>query len=127
VFSLLDTVGCDPRSYLLVYQPHSSRAAWWTRSLDPRFAHVEVWRRLDEGIYLTLQPFHDYLVTDLVEGEPNGVVQRVVARRPQGLPMFPIGVKTCVSVAKAMLGIRAAWVLTPYQLHKYVAAHGGVV
>lgn len=127
MLSLLDTVGCSPLDYLLVYQPASPRAAWWTRALHPLFSHVEVWRRLDDGIYITVSPFHDFLECNIVEGDPTGLVQRVTARRPHGTPMFPLGVKTCVSVAKSMLGIRAAWILTPLQLHNYVAHRRGIV
>lgn len=33
---------------------------------------------------------------------------------------------TCVTVVKGVLGIRARWVLTPYQLYKYLLKNGGV-
>lgn len=127
MLSLLDTVGCNPCDYLLVYQQRGERSAWWTRALSPRFAHVEVWRSLGDGAYLAVQPFHDCLSADITFAEPDGVVQRVVARRQRGGVMFPVGVKTCVSVAKAMLGVRAAWIVTPWQLFRYVESRKGVV
>ena len=42
-------------------------------------------------------------------------------------PMFPAGLKTCVSVVKAVIGVRNAFVLTPRQLYNYVDKRGGIV
>lgn len=30
----------------------------------------------------------------------------------------PVGLQTCVGLAKAMLGVRAPWVITPWQLYR---------
>lgn len=127
MFSLADSVGCDPKNFLLVYNARCETSAWWTKFLDPRMAHVEVWYDLGQGFYLALQPFHDRLEFSLVEGCPQGLVQRVTARRVTGKLLFPFGVKTCVSVAKATLGINAPAVITPRQLFKHVENNQGVV
>lgn len=125
--SLLDLAGCDPIDYLLVYQKPESAHTWWTRRLHPQFAHVEVYREIEPGLYFATQPCHDYLVTNVVDRLPAGRIQRVTALRRRGNAMWPVGLKTCVTIAKAMLGVRAAWVITPKQLYGYVAARGGTV
>lgn len=125
--SLLDTIGDRPQDFLLVYSSNSPRLAWFTRFVDPEFEHVELWQSIGEGYHLCLRPYHDHLVQEIVHGEPEGVVQRVRARRRSRSAMFPLGLKTCVSVVKAMLGIRNAFILTPRQLHRYVEKRKGVV
>lgn len=126
--SLLDTEGCDPANFVLVYKRASDEAAFWTKWLDARFAHVELWRPLGDDLYLTLEPYHDYLVTRVVEGLPDAqVYQRVTARRRRGMPLVPFGLKTCVSVVKAALGLRAAWIITPKQLFNHIEKRRGIV
>ena len=125
--SLLDTVGLSPARFLLVYTPANSLSPWWVRPFDSKLSHVDVWKDLGQGFYLVLSPFHDYLSFELVEGEPQGIVQPVTAMRRQGTAMFPFGFKTCVSVAKATLGIKDIRVQTSRQLFRYVQQHRGVV
>lgn len=125
--SLIDTIGDRPIDYLLVYSSNSPRLAWFTRFVDREFEHVEIWQPLGLGYYLALRPYHDHVTFELVAGEPSGTVQRVRARRRSRAAMFPLGLKTCVSVAKAVVGIRNAFILTPRQLFRYVEKHRGVV
>lgn len=127
MLSLLDTAGCMPVQYLLVYPREGQRRAWWTFFLPDGLDHVDLWRPLGQGFYLVLAAYHDCVSMELVEGEPSGLVQRVTARRPRGKAMFPAGLKTCVTIAKAALGIRAPWVITPRQLYRYVQKRDGIV
>lgn len=128
MLSLLDLADCNPCEFVLVYTRREPDAAFWTRWLHPDFAHVEIWRSIGEDMYLTLEPFHDYLAIGLAEGLPaDAICQRVTARRRRGTPLVPVGVKTCVSVVKAALGLRAAWILTPKQLYEYIKNKKGVV
>lgn len=124
----LDGIDVDRTAlYLLVYQPRAEGWPWWSALVGDAFAHVEVWWLLGDDYYVAVRPYHQYLTVDIMQGPPEGRVQEVVARRLHDSTMFPLGLKTCVSVAKAMLGIRAAWVVTPRQLHNYVAKRNGVV
>lgn len=125
--SLLDCEGCEPVRYLLMYSPHCETSAWWTRWLHKDFAHVEILRLVEPGLYIGVLPFHDYLMVEVVEGAPTGVLQNVTAKRKRGVAMWPFGLKTCVSVAKSMLGVRAAGVVTPMQLYKYIEKRNGIV
>ena len=116
--------------YLLVYSYRTdATTAWWARWLTGTrdFSHVEIWWRLGEGYYVAIRPFHHYLMADVMCGEPSGTVQKVTAMRRHRTPMFPAGLKTCVTVAKAVVGIRNAFVLTPRQLYNYVDKRGGIV
>lgn len=114
--------------YLLVYTYRSeATTAWWARWFTRDFSHVEIWWELGEGYWVAIQPFHHYLEANVMQGEPHGVVQRVTAMRRHRRPMFPMGLKTCVTVAKAVVGIRNAFVLTPRQLYNYVEKRGGIV
>ncbi len=113
--------------YLLVYQPRCETTAWWARLIARDFSHVEIWWSIGDGYYVAIQPFHHYLEANVMHGEPTGVVQRVTAMRRSRTPMVPFGLKTCVTVAKAVVGIRNAFVLTPKQLFNYVEKRGGVV
>lgn len=128
--SLLDLEGCDPIKYTVVYSPRTSTSAWWTAGLEEGFAHVEVWRRIEPGFYHVIQPFCDYIALGVVEAEPyqlGGDYQEVTARRRMGRPIFPVGLKTCVSLVKAVLAVHAPLVITPYQLYKYIKDRNGVV
>lgn len=126
--SLLDLQGCNPCKFVLVYTKREETAAFWTKWLHSDFSHVEIWKPIGDGLYLTLEPFHDYLVTGLAEGLPQeAICQDVTARRPTGTPLFPFGLKTCVSVVKAALGLRAAWIITPKQLFTHIQSRRGLV
>lgn len=127
----------DPAEFALVYPPAEESTAWWARWVGRRsgFVHVEAWWRLGEidGLewWCAIRPYHDYLAAEMVRGPPESIegarVQRVVAARRRGTPLFPAGLKTCVSVVKAALGIRAAWIITPQQLYDYVERRNGYV
>lgn len=116
-----------PERYVLVFSPRAGTSAWWTRWLHKDFVHVELLQEIEPGLYLGILPFHDYLRFEVLEGKPTGTLQEVLATRESLRAMFPIGLKTCTSVAKAVLGIRKPWIITPRQLFKYVESRGGVV
>jgi len=117
----------SPADFLLVYSPAEVKFPWWTRFADRTLAHVDVWIPLEYDCFLVLQAQHDFLQASVTAEAPTGVVQKVHAQRLMGVAMFPLGVKTCVSVAKAVLGIRDIRVLTPRQLFTYVEKRKGVV
>lgn len=115
-------------NYLLVYLPRSETTAWWARWFTTRdFAHVEIWWSIGDGFYTAIRPYHHFLVVDIMQGEPEGVIQSVRAERRHRWPMLPFGMKTCVTVAKAVVGIRDARIITPRQLFNYVEKRKGVL
>lgn len=112
--------------YLVVYYRAQPTSAWWTRLIDQRFVHVEVWWHLGDDYWVAVRPNHSHMTCDVMIGAPrvgeNSVtkLQTVTCLRQATTPMLPIGMKTCVTVVKAVLGVRAAWVLTPKQLYRHI-------
>jgi hypothetical protein len=139
--SLLDTPNYKTRTWYLVYH-HREPYRWWTNFLEPGFRHVELTRPLYYGPgvndvgWLNVLPTFEMLDIELSGNPtppwvrcPDSTVQKVTGARLLTTLHTPIdlGPVTCVSIAKAMLGIRAFWVKTPYQLYKFLKKRGGVV
>ena len=125
--------GLGPAEYLVVYYERESTSAWWTRWVDDAFAHVEVWWHLGEGYWVALRPNHSHVTCDIMVGAPvpgenrATAVQSVRCERSAQTPMRPFGMKTCVSIVKAVLGVRSARVQTPKQLYDYITKRGYVI
>lgn len=127
----MESVGClkgeAPAEFLLAYSCTDGVSPWWARWADSELAHVEIWQPVGDGCYITVKPMFDCLWIELEGREPSGIVQRVWARRPLGYAMMPLGVRTCVTVAKSMLGIRNWRVQTPRQLYNFIRRCNGQV
>lgn len=114
-------------TYHVVFYESKGTSAWWTRGLDQRYVHVEVWWHIGDDYWVAVRPNHCYLACDVMQGAPrvgeNGVsgVHAVEALRSRTSPMVPVGLKTCVTVVKSVIGLRAAWILTPRQLQHYLS------
>ena len=80
--------------------------------IDPRASTV--------GLELTGRVVPDTMERQLRDN--SHAIQRVSTVKGKGF--FPIGLFTCVSLFKKLLGIRAWWVLTPYQLYNYINKRG---
>jgi hypothetical protein len=126
--SILDTDN-RPRQYAVVF--HSvKREGWFWRMLKPGFQHVQIWLSLTEGQWVQLDGCLEGLFVTPRETAPwfeveadEGVTILTVQRPPLPAKVrepFHIGPITCVDLAKAVLGIRAPFVRTPYQLYKYL-------
>jgi hypothetical protein len=101
----------------------------WLQWLKPGFRHCFV--ALDDGIeWLTVDPLLHRLeirasrlpsAFDLA-AEYRRMELAVVEVIPAPVPLLraPFGLFTCVETAKRLLGIRARWVLTPWQLHRWL-------
>lgn len=113
--------------YSVVYYANRGESAWWARFTHREFTHVEVWWDLGEDYWVALRPNYCFVTCDIMRGAPvagtNEIsqVQRVECGRSATRPMFPLGMKTCVTFVKAVLGVRAAWVVTPRQLFSYIS------
>lgn len=112
-------------AYLVFYDRDEGRGGWW-RLLKPGFRHVEVWTF--NGIFwLRVDPAMEHLHVTADVGPPWKSlahlnpkvlrVQRAVPARKVRDPFF-VGPVTCVEIAKACIGLRDAFVRTPYQLYK---------
>lgn len=102
----------------------------WLRWLRPGFRHCFV--AVDDGIeWLTVDPLLHRLEIR-ASGLPSAFDLAAEYRRmalavlevvpaPVPLRRAPLGLFTCVETAKRLLGIRARWVLTPWQLHGWLS------
>ena len=123
----------DAVEWWLLYRDVSPN--WWWRGLKPGFQHVQAIRR--EGPYwLRVDPHIEFTDIELVRSSlpphqlvPGTTCQRVVAlRRLQRLRVPTIlAPATCVEQVKELLGIRAWWLVTPWQLFTYVRKREGVL
>lgn len=101
----------------------------WLQWLKPGFRHCFV--AVDDGTeWLTVDPLLHRLeirasrlpsAFDLA-AEYRRMELDVVEVIPAPVPLLraPFGLFTCVETAKRLLGIRARWVLTPWQLHRWL-------
>lgn len=107
---------------------------WWTRIVSPDFAHVfalkwagDQWLMVHPRIgYLEVQalPYYDeqdidQIVQDLEIDHTHKVGFERLNKQRTRTPWL-LWVWTCTEQVKALLGIRAVWVFTPRQLHRYV-------
>lgn len=127
--SLLDTAGKLPVDVWLVFRDlpdWRTRSPLW-RLLKPGFQHVEAWRH-DDGIWIRIEPCFEFLTTEAHvvppwEFLPASVhptflqVKRWVPQHALREPFF-FGPWTCVEIVKAVIGLRAPFVRTPWQLYK---------
>jgi hypothetical protein len=113
---------------LLVFSGRTGVA--WLRWLRPGFRHCFV--AVDDGAgWLTVDTLLHRLevratglpsVFDLAgEYRRMGLTVTEVVPAPVPLRRAPVGLFTCVETAKRLLGIRASWVITPWQLHRLVS------
>lgn len=105
----------------------ANQGRWWARFLEPGFGHVSILILL-HGQWTLIRPLYGF--TDVVscpyqEGDiPQTMicdqqaliipVERDNSEDLRGL----VGLQTCVSTAKALMGVRWPWIITPYQLYK---------
>lgn len=127
MISLLDSVNSYVIDAWLVFYDRPYQFPLW-RWLKPGFKHVEVWR-LDRGAWARIDPCLEFMVAEvhlqppwelLIESNMTFLhVTRLVKRGKIREP-FMFGPVTCVELAKAMVGLRAPLVRTPYALYKYL-------
>lgn len=126
--SLLELNGRLPLSWYLVFHDPDKRR-WWDRWLKPGFRHCYA-LRCDRGVWVAVDGSLPCLSVDILPFSPdnrpyaprggtiihvNALVQPETFRTPQLIAPF-----TCVEVCKAVLGIRAPFVWTPWQLYRHV-------
>lgn len=125
--SLLDTLGKWPAEWWLIYDDTDAREHWWCRWLKPGFRHVLALRR-DGRVWVAVKPTTGFVDIEVLRTDatpwqlfPSATVQRVVALREANTirSRLFVGPLTCVEVCKALLGIRAWWLRTPWQLHRF--------
>lgn len=114
---------------LVIFRPRRGRP-WWSRVLHPDFGHCGVWlsagefwfeahslsRGLEFGLHRGIEPRE--VVRLHLENGATVVAECEVIGHPTALRL--IAPFTCVEFVKRAIGVRAWWVVTPYQLFKYL-------
>lgn len=125
--SLLESqhlIGLSRTKIYLVYS--STSEFWWGKLLKDGYKHVFAikfdglfWIKLDLTLGWTDYDVLAYDYKDTIEDIVNGRKTQFVDvwRKPRYRSLFAPW--TCVEMMKSLLGIRAWWVFTPYQLYKY--------
>lgn len=102
---------------------------WWLRWLRPGFRHC--FAAVDDGVqWLTVDPLLHRLEIR-ASGLPSGfdlaaeyrrmeLVVLEIAPHPVTLRCAPFGIFSCVETVKRLLGFRARWVFTPWQLYRFL-------
>lgn len=108
----------------------SGQIEWYWRLFKKGFWHVAVTLTDVNGREVTVDPrmtFIDVVREEIAGFRLGSTNLRIKRRIPLSDPPWAIlAPGTCVTIVKACLGIRAWWVLTPYQLYKYLKKHGSV-
>lgn len=128
------TCPCLPRQAVAVFVNHVE--CFWLRGLRPGFRHCFVAIR-DHAGWLICDPLKDRIELsalplsaqfDLPGFYANCGYTVLFGRTKPSLPRRPFSLAplTCVTIAKRVLGVRARWVMTPWQLCRHLTseAHG---
>ena len=134
--SLLESsnlVGLSKTAIYLIYEnkPHG---LWWQKFLRKGYRHVFAvrfdgffWIKMEMTIGFTdfeVLPYYDHATIESILRGKEVTYQYVETwRKMRYRSLF--APQSCVEGMKALLGIRAWWVLTPYQLYKYCEANHG--
>ena len=121
-----------PQHALVVFVGHAE--CRWLGGLRAGFRHCFVALR-DGDIWLACDPLKDRIelsvlpvtadfdLADFYAGRGHTVL-RGLTRPDLRRPSFGVALLTCVTVVKRLLGVRTPWVLTPWQLCRYLRADG---
>jgi hypothetical protein len=114
----------EPRRVAILFHDHSRH---WSRAwLKPGFRHVEVAIEVGPDWWMGVAGKLGHLleVTPIGAFDPEafgravGAEVLVLEAHVPEPRRWPLSVLTCVGVAKAALGIRAPWALTPWRLYR---------
>ncbi len=121
-----------PQQALVVFVGHAE--CRWLGCLRAGFRHCFVTLR-DGGSWLACDPLKDRIELSVLAVTGDFALADFYARRGhtvlRGLTRpdltrrsFGVAPLTCVTVVKRLLGVRSPWVLTPWQLYRYLRADG---
>lgn len=100
---------------------------WWSRFLRPGFRHVSI-LTLNDGIWTLIRPLYGWTEVTSLPWQAGDIPSHLFNEPVVAIPFHVehierlrglVGLHSCVGQAKAYMGIRAPWVLTPYQLYKF--------
>lgn len=133
--SLLESQHLIGRSLTKIYLIYENKQDfWWQRLLKNNYKHVHAvkfnglfWIKMNFGSGFTDFDVLPYdwrdTITNVLEGQDVTYQYIEVWRKRRYRVRSLFAPYTCVEAMKSLLGIRAWWMITPYQLFKYCEAH----
>lgn len=131
--SLIDTIDRWPVDWWLVYSDMDDSSHWIARLFKRGFQHVIALHR-DGRVWVAIHPHFSFVDVQIIREDstpwqmyPHATIQHVVAMRRNAWRGWSahIGPLTCVELMKSLLGIRAWYVRSPWQLFCYLKKHYG--
>jgi hypothetical protein len=125
--SLLDTINRYPVDWWLVYSDMDDQTHFMGRLFKRGFQHVLALRR-DGRVWVAIHPHFSFVDVQVIREDltpwamyPEATIQHIIAMRENAysLSEFHVGPLTCVELIKSLLGIRAWYVRSPWQLYRY--------
>ena len=118
--------GSHSRKYYVIFQG-SDLKHWALNRLNPYFKHVQIACKSEGGYFwIVTNPMGGNIFNDIFPADdsirsyfPDAVILETWSK-PHPKPKARWWHINCVEIAKKMLGIRSVFVLTPYQLYKFI-------
>jgi len=127
-------VGLSKKRVYLIYEDRESH--WWSKFFKKGFKHVYCitfdglfWIKMDYLLGYTdldvlCYDYHD-TINDVLEGQKVTIQYVEVWRKPRYRVRSLFAPASCVEAMKAILGVRASLVISPYQLYKHIGKYHG--
>lgn len=114
------------RDVYIVFEDNTT--LWWLKFLKSGFRHCKMYVKITRKIYVEINPLSNqmFLLVHFFEKESDfkKVIHREIHLKTKigaaPLKTAPFGAFTCVEAVKRTLGIHKFFVVTPYQLYKYI-------
>ena len=113
------------RRFIIAYHP-ADRTRWWNWMLKKGYGHVEVYTDIAGGFMLLYPNFigialyEQYCTEEELLKLDNMVFQEYIVNQRESQKSNLKGIITCVSIVKNLLFINKWWIITPFQLYKYI-------
>jgi hypothetical protein len=117
---------------ILIFHSVPERRGFFWRFLKPGFQHVQAWMKFADDLWIQVDGCLEALFVKPYDLPPWALTNNTEKYKPTFLPLqrritlgkvrepFHFGPVTCVDLTKALLGIRAPLVRTPWQLYKHL-------
>jgi hypothetical protein len=128
--SLFDTIGRYPVDWWFIYSDMDDQSHWHSRLFKSGFQHVKALRQSGR-VWVLIESSFSFVDIQLIREDatpwqmfPHCTIQHVNAMRrcSDNVHPFHVGPLSCVELMKALLGVRAWRVRTPWQFYRYCKA-----
>lgn len=128
----------DINHWVILFKPRKKMTRWWHPFVRHDFNHVVMLldipdkgslmvEALDWGVAVRFEPYDIDKCIEYYGSDATAIVS-YIANHAYNVDPVPRGVYTCVSLAKAMMGLRKClFVITPFQLYKFLLKNNCVV